>query len=341
MSFDTGCREVMTVADDEVVVFAGTTSRTYNELRPDSEVTLDGITLRTLPRRGELLCRFATVNDVHFGETVCGLIGGTEIGPVFRSAEGDPPYPEVMSGGAVREMAAIDPEAVIVKGDLTCDGTDAQYRRFLEVYGEAFGDRLLHVRGNHDSYHGGTAGAWPWQEIELPGVRVALLDTSRDGRANGTLSEDQIEWLDELASRSDRPLMVMGHHQIWNPGIDPRVENFFGLEPDGSEALIEVVARRRSIVGYFAGHTHRNRRQSVPATGAVPYVEVGAVKDYPGTWAEYRVYEGGILQVDRRTSSPSALAWTEQTRHMFEGAYAEYAFGSLSDRCFLIETTRG
>ena len=35
--------------------------------------------VRTLPRPGgELLCRFATVNDVHFGETQCGIIEGLE-----------------------------------------------------------------------------------------------------------------------------------------------------------------------------------------------------------------------------------------------------------------------
>jgi hypothetical protein len=60
------------------------------------------------------------------------------------------------------------------------------------------------------------------------------------------------------------------------------------------------------------------------------------VKDYPGTWAEYRVYEGGILQIHRRISAPDALDWTEKTRHMFGGVYHEYALGELGDRCFPI-----
>lgn len=332
--------EVMTIADDEVVVFTGASSCTYDDLPPDTEVTLDGVTLRTLPRRGELLCRFATVNDLHFGETVCGLVSGTDIGPVFRSLDGEDPYPEVMNGGAVAEIAKLDPAAVVVKGDLTADGSEAQYRRFLDVYHGAFGSRLVYVRGNHDSYHGGRFAAAPWQEIELPGVRIALLDTSRDAQVNGSLSIDQIEWLDELATRTDRPVLVMGHHQMWNPQVDPRVPDFFGLRPDDAEALIEVVARRRSIAGYFAGHTHRNRRQLLRATGGVPFVEVGCVKDYPGTWAEYRVFEGAVMQVARRISTPAALAWSERTRHMYQGAYAEYALGSLEDRCFLIDYAR-
>ena len=76
------------------------------------------------------------------------------------------------------------------------------------------------------------------------------------------------------------------------------------------------------ITGYFAGHTHRNRVRRFGATGDVPWVEVACVKDFPGAWAEYRVFEGGILQVFRRIATPEALVWTERTRQMYEGGYA-------------------
>ena len=108
------------------------------------------------------------------------------------------------------------------------------------------------------------------------------------------------------------------------------------MHPDPSERLIDVVARRPAILGYFAGHTHRNRVRRFPATGDVPWVEVACVKDFPGTWAEYRVFDDGVLQVHRRISSPAALDWSERTRHMFGGTYEGYAFGRLEDRCFAI-----
>ena len=70
--------------------------------------------------RGPLLATIATVNDVHFGEQECGKLGTPEeIGPVFTTAPGDPPYPEVMNEGAIAEIDALDPAAVVVKGDLT------------------------------------------------------------------------------------------------------------------------------------------------------------------------------------------------------------------------------
>ncbi len=67
-------------------------------------------------------------------------------------------------------------------------------------------------------------------------------------------------------------------------------------------------------------------------------MEVACVKDFPGAWAEYRIFDGGILQVFRRISTPDALGWSERTRQMYEGGYAAYSFGALADRCFMIET---
>jgi Icc protein len=99
---------------------------------------------------------------------------------------------------------------------------------------------------------------------------------------------------------------------------------------------VELFARRPALVGYFAGHSHRNSVRRLPATGDVPWAEVGATKDYPGVWAEYRIYEGAVMQVVHRISSPEALAWTDRTRSMFGGLYPSYSFGSIEDRCFYV-----
>jgi hypothetical protein len=66
----------------------------------------------------------------------------------------------------------------------------------------------------------------------------------------------------------------------------------------------------------------------------VPVVEIACVKDYPGVWAEYQVYDGGYVQLTRRIAAPAALAWTEKTRAMFAGLYRDYALGRLEHRCF-------
>ncbi len=326
--------ELTTVADDEAVIHDGQEVRRYTDLAPDSEHERDGLAFRTLPRMGERLATITTVNDVHFGETECGVIDGLDMGPVLSSPPGAEPYPEVMNRGAIEEMAAIDPDLVVVKGDLTCNGTVEEYDAFRAAYVNRFGERLVHVRGNHDGYHGGTFAAHATQRVDLPGVTVAVLDTTDPGHTPGRVTTEQLEWLDDLAGSADRPVLLFGHHHPWSPDSRERPESYFGILPDDSERLVGVVARHPRILGYFAGHTHRNRVRRFSATGERPWTEVACVKDYPGTWAEYRVFEGGVLQVHRRISTPEALDWSEQTRHMYAGTYAEYALGTIADRCF-------
>jgi predicted phosphodiesterase len=326
--------DITTVADDLVVLHDGARVVRAEGLSPDTEHIVDGVSVRTLPRpAGELLCRIATVNDVHFGEIECGRIDDLSEGPIQRPEPGEPPYPETMNRTATDEIAELSPAAVIVKGDLTAFGTEAEFSAFDACYGR-FGDLLHVVRGNHDAYQGQTRYAddlW----IELPGVCVALMDTAIPHHTTGDLRPDQIEWLDTHAAAADRPVLVMGHHQQWIEGN--RSDDYFGLHPDSSDALAAVIGRRTSIAAYTAGHTHRHR---VRATAAgVPSIEIGCVKDFPGTWAEYRVHEGGIMQVVHRISSPDALAWSERCRHLYSDFgidYEAYALGSLDQRCFTI-----
>jgi len=330
--------ELTTVGSDVAVVHEGLDVRRYEGLAPHAHHEIEGFAFQTLPQHGELLTVFATVNDVHFGEEVCGLIDGSDMGPVFRSEPGDDPFPEVMNRAAISEIIAIDPAAVVVKGDLTSNGTQGEYDAFRAAYEPAFGERLTVVRGNHESYHHAPFAADAFQELALPGVTIAVIDTSVDGHTAGHVTADQLEQLDELGARADRPVLVFGHHHLGDPDSHEKADREFGIDLESSASLLEVFARRRSLRGYFAGHTHRNRVRRFAPTGEVPWVEVACVKDYPGTWAEYRVHEGGVLQIAHRISDPRALAWTEKTRHMYHGLYHDYAFGLLADRCFLIET---
>ena len=166
--------EITTVSTDEIVLFDGRELRTYADLEPGRVYEFGDQHVRTLVAPGPLLGRVATVNDVHFGETECGVISGTDIGPTFSTAPGEEPYPEVMNRGAIAELSRIDPEVVVVKGDLTSTGTHDEYERFLDAYGSAFGDRLVHVRGNHDSYHGQVFADFPMQEVVVEGATIDL-----------------------------------------------------------------------------------------------------------------------------------------------------------------------
>ncbi len=328
--------DLTTVADDLIVFHDGLTVARFEHLEPASTYTLLGQEVTTLPRpAGALLSRVTTVNDVHFGEIECGRIDDSPQGPIQYAEPGAPPYPETMNRAAVHEMLAIEPDAVIVKGDLSQDGATEEWAAFEACYRDAFGDRLHVVRGNHDAYHGQTAYAGD-QWIEVPGLAIALLDTVIPLHTTGDITSTQLEWLADHAAASDRPVIVMGHHQQWIAGTNNshRAADYFGLNPDASDALAEVIARHRRIIAYTAGHTHRHRIRYMPS--GVPSIEIGCVKDFPGTWAEYRVYEDGVMQVVHRISEVAALRWSEQCRHLYQDFgidYESYALGRLEDRC--------
>jgi predicted phosphodiesterase len=331
--------EVETVGPRHVIRIDG--------LEPDSEYPLavagvepDGTLparFRTLGRpSGRLLATIATANDVHFGETECGHLGPPheDIGPIFTSAPGDPPYPEVMNGAVIAEMQTLDPDVVVVKGDLTERGSEEQFAAFLAAYG-VFGDRLAFVRGNHDAMQDPTMAVEdaPYS-VDVGGVTLAVLDTVIPGRVGGHVPADELQWLDDLADETAGPILVFGHHDVWPIDAPVRPDDYFGLTPDSSEALVALVARRENLVGYFAGHTHGNRVYRFASARHVPFGEVACTKDYPGAWAEYRVYEGGYTQEVHRVTEPAAFDWAETTRVMYLGLYGELARGDLSARCF-------
>ena len=97
--------------------------RSFTDLDPDTDypISIEGLTevtdelpatVRTLAApTGAPLATFATVNDVHFGETVCGMIHSIpeeELGPWARAEPGEDPYPVTMNRAAVAEIAELD-----------------------------------------------------------------------------------------------------------------------------------------------------------------------------------------------------------------------------------------
>jgi predicted phosphodiesterase len=345
-------RVVTRVGDAEITTTGPWHVARFEGLEPDHEYTLavEGAapyellppTFRTLPLpSGRLVATVATANDVHFGEVECGHLGPPheDIGPIMSVEPGEPPYPETMNRAVVHEIRALEPDAVVVKGDLTRAGLPGEYAAFLAAYG-VLGDSMFHVRGNHDAMTDPTLAIedTPYA-IELgstgsTGVTLAVVDTVIPGTDGGQLRADQVQWLSDLAGETPDPVLVFGHHYLWDLTSETRNPHTFGINPDDSEALAAVVARHENIGGYFAGHTHRNRIRRYLHVRDVPFVEVACTKDYPGAWAEYRIYEGGYTQTVRRVTEPAAFAWAERTRAMFAGLYRDYALGHLEERCF-------
>ena len=323
--------EIVGLGPTSAELFDGSIVRLFG-LEPDTVYEVNGVTFRTLPDIGTVSSRVCTMNDVHLGETECGKFGG---GPAqFVSLPGERPYPTVMNESAASDALSLEPDLVVVRGDLTDSGEPEQYEEFLRIYRGTFGDSLLHVRGNHDGYTGREFANWPVQSVDIPGLRIVLIDTARPRTSGGSIDNQQIEEVLALVRSASTPSMLMGHHPLDVPGAGLPAD---GVNAEDAERFIEAIAMEKSVVGYSAGHTHRCHFYNYRG---VPLIEVASVKDFPGAFAEYQVGSRGISQTVRRASSPEALVWSERTRGMFDGFYETYALGSLEARGFVLPLER-
>jgi predicted phosphodiesterase len=313
------------------VVADGLTPATTYALRMDGRVAGE---LRTLPEPpGRYLGRFATVSDLHVGETGFGHA------PRLRSSS-DPAaaHPVFCLSAAVAELEAWGAEGLIVKGDVSHDSRAHEYDIAARVL-TTFPGPLHVIRGNHDggnhrhdppgpalARHGITLIDRTTQ-LTVGGLTVLLANTVHPGHEHGYAPADD-DPIFELASHAG-PALVVLHHQLMTTRIPYYLPP--GVPQPSAMRFLDRLAAANPATLVTTGHTHRHRRR---AHGPVVVTEVGSVKDHPGTWAGYLVYEGGIVQTVRRIMDPPALAWTERTRVSAMGAWGRWSPGRLADRSF-------
>ncbi|WP_232839696.1 MULTISPECIES: hypothetical protein [Nocardia] len=62
------------------------------------------------------------------------------------------------------------------------------------------------------------------------------------------------------------------------------------------------------------------------------FLEVAAVREYPGGYSLLRVYEGGYMVNFYKTRTPAARAWSAVTRGEYFSLLPEYTLGVPGDR---------
>lgn len=312
-----------------------------------------------VPPPGRLLRTIALANDVHYGETVSGLLVD-DLPPGFRQEPGLPPYPEVMLDALLDDLRRPDrgATALLLAGDLTAEAAPTDMRAVrsrLDAWGVADIDYLA-VRGNHDRPHtGADYSSCPsvpdapdhhdcWAEVfgargqlvehDLGGLRLLGLDTSALDGSGGELDPAQLDRLVRLLrDEPDRPTLVFGHHPVTvESGLTNLGGPGFVLNRDDSIRLQAAYERAPGVFLHHSGHTHRTRRTRPDAPCAVEFLEVAAVKEYPGGYGLLRIYEGGYMVNFYKTRTPEARRWSTLTRGEYLGLFPDYTLGSWSDR---------
>ncbi len=314
---------------------------------------------RTLPApRTNEVASFATLNDLHFGES---RIGGTlsdnhEYGevaegfPEVKDDDYDTPYAEFMNADAISEINRLDVHCTIIKGDIADRGLPEQFETAARTFA-AFEKPHHPFLGNHDFLEAregrkvdgyGILRALPApRTLDIGGWRLVLLDTTIPGQHDGAFGEERREWLaDALAEsrRLDMPTLLFTHHQPVPPEHRDSYPNSIGMDSNDSLALFDLLANAPHVKGVLIGHTHRNRIRRYPQTGALGFAEINNPKDYPGGFAHYRLFEDGSFQQEvRRTPSERALAHSTRCRSLFRGGYQHFVLGTLEERSYVAE----
>lgn len=170
---------------------------------------------------------------------------------------------------------------------------------------------------------------------DLPGLRVILANSTVARSGRGTVERVATSIL-ERAHDSDRPILLFMHQQLQSTRL-PRYWPI-GIPAPESTRFLDELDRVAQPVVVSSGHTHRNR---IRRHGSVTLTEVASTKDWPGVWAGYDVFEGGLTQTVRRTSERSVLAWQEYSRKAVAGLWAHWSPGRLEDRCLSVVWSNG
>ncbi len=301
---------------------------------------------------------FATMNDLHFGESQMGgtLTEDHEYGdeapgfPVVRDADYDLPYAEFMNADAIDAINRLDVDCTIIKGDIADRGLPEQFETAARTFA-AFEKPHHPFLGNHDYLEVregrevdgyGILGAEPApRHVDLAGWRLILLDTVIPGEHDGAFGAERRDWLADALNESGRlgmPTLLLSHHQPVPPEHRDSYPNSIGMDPQDSLALFDLLAEAPHVKGMLIGHTHRNRIRRYPRTGSLPFMEVANPKDYPGGFGHYRLFEDGSFRQEvRRTPSRRALEHSTRCRGLFKGGYQHFALGSLEERSYVAD----
>ena len=168
---------------------------------------------------------------------------------------------------ACRVIGAFNPrpDVVLITGDLTECGLDAEYANLKAILERTLSMPVFVIPGNHDRRDNFRQGlghlpgvlsdpVFVQYTVEDYPVRLVMLDTLVPGANHGALSAEQLDWLDRtLAAQPSKPTLIGMHHPPFVTGI-PHMDTIALLDQD---AFRSVIAKHTQVGRIVCGHHHR------------------------------------------------------------------------------------
>ncbi|WOX04501.1 phosphodiesterase [Microbulbifer pacificus] len=188
--------------------------------------------------------RLIQITDPHIGGRpdyqLLGLDTGHTLEEVLRTIAAMPTQPELM----------------VVTGDVSANGSEAAYRRFLHKM-QAATCPWYWLPGNHDNPQRMDEIA-PKRRPELVALgnwRLLLLDTSVPGQISGGFSPAELARIEKLIdAHREYPIMLTMHHQpvpVGSHWIDGH------MLKEGREAFVDLIQRSDNVRAVCWGHVHQ------------------------------------------------------------------------------------
>lgn len=181
------------------------------------------------------IARIAQISDIHVGSNH---------------------YVSNLLNRAIVEINRIEPDAVLVTGDLTNDGFRQEYSAVKAYLGNLECEEICVVPGNHDSRNVGYVhfedvfGARN-NVLRLGGITVVALDSSQPDLDEGKLGRQNYRWVTEMLEESeDFKVVAMHHHLLPIPGTGRERH----VIEDAGDFLELLVKEKVDLV--LCGHKH-------------------------------------------------------------------------------------
>jgi 3',5'-cyclic AMP phosphodiesterase CpdA len=180
-----------------------------------------------------------------------------------------PEFQKPIFESAVDEINDLEPDVLVVSGDLTENGLLSQYRGARQLIDSINCKTRVICSGNHDYRSTGYLlfrKFFPSKNlVKLDGCIFAIVSTARPERNDGEVGHRQVVWLERALSRhkKTRKVVVMHHHLIQVPDTGP--DNIPVV--DAGDTLRGILEAKVDLV--LGGHRHRPWRWSLEDTQVI------------------------------------------------------------------------
>jgi 3',5'-cyclic AMP phosphodiesterase CpdA len=157
---------------------------------------------------------------------------------------------------AIAEVNELEPDVVVISGDLTSHGFKPEYELAKEYIDRIECSSLVVIPGNHDSRN---VGYVHFEEMfgdrnsvtQFDGVTIVAVDSTEPDLDNGQIGRGRYKWIaEQFSAPADLRVFVLHHHLLPVPGTG-RERNIVNDAGDAIETL-----QHAGVDLVLCGHKH-------------------------------------------------------------------------------------